>query len=217
MIETEILPATTVIEEGLRAKELIPASDFSPASMATNPAVFDQVQRVAKMYAASSWIPPHYKGNIADCIVAVSMACTLDVNPVMFLQRTFPVHGRIGFEGQLAIALVNTSGLFKHSLRFKAEGAGDKMKVTAWTTTTDGERVEAHIDMKTLKEWQKVGHFMLKGDDPEQKLCYMAGLLFARKNCPERLLGMKSAEEIAIDVTPNRATELNKKLGLKKD
>jgi hypothetical protein len=218
MTEAEVLSGTTNIETGLKGQAPVPIGEFTPSAMATNPAAFDQIQRVAKMFAASSWIPPHYKANFADVVVAVSMACTLDVNPVMFLQRTFPVHGRIGFEGQLAIALINTSGIFQHSLRFDTEGVGEKMKVTAWNTFKDGTRAEASIDMQTLKEWGKLGHFMLKGNDPGQKLSYMAGLLFARKHCPERLLGMKSEEELAIDVTgSSRATALNKKLGLKKD
>lgn len=203
-------PVTTELETDLTADApaIINAGEFTPAAIVTNPAIFEHIQRVAKMYAASQWVPDHYRGKVADCSIAIGMAASIGVNPMVFLQNTYPVHGKIGFEGKLAIALVNVKGGFKHNLRFDVQGEGDDLKVTAWTLTRDDTEVmvTASYAYKTAKNTEvfekgktiKLSEKSSWKGDIEQKCCYMAALKFIRRHCPELLMGMQMAEELEM-------------------
>ena len=203
MEEQQVLDETKVIEGDLTSKAELPVAQFTPSAIATNSAIFEHIQRVSKMYATSQFVPECYRGKLADCIVAVSMAAALDVNPVMFLQLTYPVKGKIGFEGKLAAALVNTSGQFEQPLDYEIVGSGDDMKVTAWTTRRGGtKRIEASYSYQDAKSTGISSGNGWKNTPREQKLCYMAALQFCKRHCPERLLGMNSVEELeVIEVT----------------
>lgn len=193
--------ATETAVDNTPVKVEINPDDFSPVSMINDPKIFDQIQRVAKMYSASEWVPPHYRNNLANTIIAVNMACSIGVNPIMFLQRTYPVHGRIGFEGQLASALVNTKGGYAHELVYEYEGEGEMRKCTCWTKTKDGVKCEATYALSDAKKAGIDKGNSWKVTPLDQKLAYMAALMFVRRYCSHLTLGMPCVDEIQIDDT----------------
>lgn len=51
------------------------------------------INSVAKMYASSAMVPDIYKGNIANCFVAVELADRMGVSPTLVMQNLYIVRG----------------------------------------------------------------------------------------------------------------------------
>lgn len=194
--------ATALAKPEAEAKRLL-VSDDSPFSNLLDTSKFEHLWRVAKLFAASKLVPQHFQGQPENCFIAVQMAVRLGVDPFMFMQNTYIVYGRPGMEAKLAIALVNSSGLFKDSLDYEIAGGadpfGDNYKVRAFAERkTTGKRVEGPwIDWNLVRaeKWDAKDGSKWK-TMPAQMFQYRAATFFARLHCPERLLGMYTADEI---------------------
>lgn len=160
---------------------------------------FEHMWRVAGVFAASNLVPVIFRGKREDCFVAVQMAVRLGVDPFMFLQNTYPAPGgKPGMEGKLAIALINSSGKFKGQLKYELDGTGDDFGCVAWgIDKATGERVDGpRVTIGIAKregwydrnpKWKNVPDLMLR---------YRSGAWFGRLNCPERLMGMQTRDEM---------------------
>ena len=93
---------------------------------------FEHLWRVATLFSKSQMVPEHYQGHPEDCFIACQMAIRLRVDPFMMLQKTYVTRGKPAMEGQLVIALVNSSGLFAGPVQWKLEGQGDARTCTAY-------------------------------------------------------------------------------------
>lgn len=185
-----------------------------PSVLASSQA-FEHVQRVAKVYASSGMVPKNYQGNIADCIVALQMAKRMNVDPFEFMQNTYIVHGKPAIEGKFAVQLTNTRGPYPDGVRFKMEGEGDSLKVTAFGVRASGEVDSCTVSYQQAKDMGWVAKNPIWKQMPEQMLHYRAGSWFARRYCPEVLMGLQTTEEVrdVIDVTPGGgAAKLNAKI-----
>lgn len=174
----------------------------SGSLMLAGGAAFSHIQRVAKMFSSSSLIPDTFKGNIANCVIALEMAHRMGANPMAVMQNLYIVHGRPGWSAQFIIACLNQCGKFS-PLRFRIIGDGDQKTCTAWAKELEtGETLEGppvSIAMakkegwygKTGSKWQTMEDLMLR---------YRAATFFGRLYAPDLLMGMQTVEEIA-DVT----------------
>lgn len=165
------------------------------ASMHESSIVFEHVQRVAKVFSQSKLVPEIYRGQLADCIIAIQMAKRLDIDPFTFMQNTAIVKGKPSMEGKLVIALVNARGGFAHGLRFKYTGTGDSRSVICWTTTREGEILEEKMSIADAKSWGWTSNSIWQ-KMPDQMLAYRSATFFARKYCPEITLGMPTKDEL---------------------
>ncbi len=158
---------------------------------------FDHIQRVAKMFASSSLIPDTFKGNVANCTIALEMAHRMGANPMAVMQNLYIVHGRPGWSSQFIIACLNQCGKFS-PLRFRIVGDGDNKECVAWAKELEtGETLEGppvSIAMakkegwhgKNGSKWQTMPDLMLR---------YRAATFFGRLYAPDLLMGMKTVEE----------------------
>ena len=191
----------------VRPRELSPVEDSGEFACYLDTARFEHMWRIAKLFAASQMVPTMFRDKPNDCFIAIQMAIRLKVDPFMFLQATYPAPGgKPGMEGKLAIALINSSGLFKGQLKLPLSGEGDNRGCAAWAISKDdGERIDGpRVTIKTAKDegwyarnkkWQTIPDLMLQ---------YRAGAWFGRTYCPERLMGMQTAEELQ-DIDPEPA------------
>lgn len=206
---TAIQPATRV-ERGIVQDD----GQFS-ALLDTNR--FEHLWRVAKLFSGSELVPDHFKGKVENCFIGISMAIRLGVDPFMFLQNTYIVHGRPGMEAKLAIALINSSGLYTDSIEYEIVGedaAKPDYKVRAFATRkSTGKTVYGpwitwamvkaeRWDSKEGSKWKTM---------PGQMFLYRAATFFGRVMCPERLMGMQTADELydaasEADAVAKRAT-----------
>jgi hypothetical protein len=173
-------------------------------------AKFQQLQRVANVFASSDLVPNHYKNNIANCFLALQLAMRLNMDPFAFMQNTYMLQGKIGIEGKLVIALINSRGNFNGNLNFEWSGVGDTRECKAFAKTKKGMEVSRSISYADAKKagWTERNKGAW-GSYPDQMLAYRAAAWFARLYCPEVLLGMQTKEEledVSINIVDNAQT-----------
>ncbi|EJW09333.1 hypothetical protein A33M_1627 [Rhodovulum sp. PH10] len=199
--DTASLPAPTT------ARQIAPAGDvFADA------ATFEHAQRVAKVFASSSLVPPHLRGNVADCLIAYQIARRLNEEPLTVFQNIYVVSGRPGWKTEYVIARANKAGVFKSRITWETTGAGQTLGVTAKAVLSDsGEEVRVTADMAMAKAegWTKNPKY---ASMPEHMLRWRSAAMLVRLYCPEVMLGMPVLEEIEPesrrdmrDVTPPRS------------
>jgi len=200
MTQTLTTPQNGEGQLARRERMPISVSDDGQFANLLDTGKFEHMWRVAKLFSSSNMVPAHFHGKTEDCFIAVQMAIRLGVDPFMFLQNTYVHSGKPGMEGKLAIALINSSGLFDGPLRFEFFGkpGSDDYGCRAWTKLKgSGERIDGPlVTIKVAKEegwfgrnqkWRTVTDLMLQ---------YRAGAWFGRIQCPERLMGMQTIEEL---------------------
>ncbi len=176
---------------------------------------FTNAQRVGQLLASSSLVPEHFRGNVANCVIALNLADRLMVDPFMMMQNMYVVHGRPGIEGKLAIALVEGTGRFS-PLKYKFTGKGKTdsgvdrpdVCIAYATELKTGETVEGppvSWEMAKAEGWLKPKKDMISKwhTMPDLMFRYRAAMFFARVNCPGALLGLRTLEEIDdIEMVP---------------
>lgn len=200
-----------------QAKTTLPVSvDVNnPTSLYLDTAVFEQIQRVAVMMSRAGLAPSHLRGEgkVADCILVVAQALRWKSDPFAVAQHTFVTQGKLGYEGKLIAAMVNSSGKLKENLNYEYSGEGDGRTIVV-SGTLKGSDVLRKID-GTVGKWKTGNEFWKK--NPDQMLAYRGAREWARRHMPEVLLGVNSEDEIAprtmVDVTPRTsAAALNEAL-----
>ena len=176
--ESNIVEAPTIQETSIAGTD----TPFHPEK-------FDDLWRWAKAFSTSSLVPPHFRQRPEDCFVALQMAYSLKINPLTCLQNIFVIHGRPGMSSSLAIALANASGAFAGPIRYRIEGSGADLSVTAYAPTFDGEIVENTVTMAmAMKEgWTKNSKYK---SIPEQMLRFRAAKWLINTTCPQVLFGL---------------------------
>lgn len=195
--EQKVRDELVAAQEALRIARLDADITFGPEGMqCKNMAA---LWRLANMYAKSRLVPQQFQGKPEDCCIALQMAMRLRVDPFMFMQACYVVHGRPGVESKLAIALANNAGAFRDRIKFKLEGTGPNRTCTAFAHDADtGERCEQTVSMAMAKaegwiskqgsKWQTMPDLMLQ---------YRSAMFLIRLHCPEVLMGMQTVEELA--------------------
>lgn len=188
------------------------SGDYSdPSRMLFDPVSFEQAQRVAKLFAASSLVPAHIR-NVSDCLIALHMAMRLREDPLSVLQNIYVVSGRPGWSASYMIARANRSGIFRGPIRWRSEGSDKTLKVTAVARLAEvDEDVEVTVSMEMAEAegWTKNAKYKSM---PEHMLRWRSATMLIRLYAPDVMLGMETADEIEdhraagqlIDVTPER-------------
>lgn len=166
-----------------------------------------EVVRFAEvMCKADIALPKHLRGNAGACMAVAMQALEWQMSPFAVASKSYSVNGTIAYEAQLIAAVVNTRSGIKGRLKYVFEGDGPAMTCTV-TGTLDGEDCTytsptiGSITTKNSPLWKS---------DPQQQLGYFSARSWARRHCPEVLLGVYDRDEAeqfqgadnAKDVTP---------------
>ncbi len=163
---------------------------------------YEQLSRLAVRLAGSQLIPDHFRNKPGDCFLAASMAMRMGIDPMLLMQNIYVVHGKPGMQAQLAIALVNSSGLFTDPLSYEIEGenpfdASYRVRAYAKRKSTDSMVYGPWVDWKVVKAERWDGKEGSKWKTmPGLMFMYRAASWFGRTMCPESLMGMQTVEEI---------------------
>lgn len=198
----------------------------------SNIATFESAQRMAQALAASDLVPESYRGNVANCLVALEIAQRCQASPLMVAQNLNLIDGRPSWSSPYIISAINSCGRFE-PLNYDVKELGEKtveytyweglkgqrqkktgsVKILdkvciAWTIARDGKRLESppvSIEMAVQEGWYTRSGSKWK-TMPDLMLRYRAAAFFGRLYTPEILMGMRTAEEEreVIDVTPER-------------
>lgn len=168
-------------------------------------AVFEQSWRIAGALAKAKMIPKIYQGSISDCMICLELAHRLGESPLVVMQNTYPLHGKMGFFATFVIAKLNTCGLFS-PIRFIYDGkVGTDQRACRVVTTyleTD-EKLEGPIVSIAMAKAD--GWFGKDGSKwkslPEMMLSYRAAAFFGRLYAPHLMMGMRTVDELE-DIGP---------------
>lgn len=155
------------------------------------------------MSRAKHGIPAHLRDNPGACLAVTMQALRWEMDPFAVAQKTYNVKDQVAYEAQVIAAVVNVrAGLKKRpSIEYKGAGPSRQCVVTGefndgQVATYESPRFDA-ITTKNSPLWKS---------DPDQQLGYYSVRSFARRHCPEVILGVYDRDEIEAstirDVTP---------------
>lgn len=157
------------------------------------PEGFEGALRLADMMSrAKVGVPAHFHNQPGDCLMVIEQAMRWGMSPFAVAQCTSLIQGKLMFEGKLVAAALHTSGALKTRLDYIYTGTGPDRAVTV-TATLAGEDKPREVtvrlaDAKTNNGiWQK---------QPDQQLSYHGARVWARRYCPEVMLGVYAPEEM---------------------
>jgi hypothetical protein len=193
----------------------------------SNGGTFEVAQRMAKALSATDLVPATYKGNVANCLLALEIAQRTGASPMAVMQNLNIIHGRPSWSSSFIIAAMNSCGRFT-PMKFSVSGEGDAMQCVAYATdVATGEIVEG--PPVTIGMAKKEGWFGKSGSKwqtmPELMLRYRAAAFFGRLYAPDILMGMHADDEITdsrgqvvrrmkvVNAAPAAVDKLNHKLG----
>lgn len=209
-------PAVEKVEEVKvekpNAKQQVAVVDDSSYSIYFDTNRFEQAQRAATLLSKSSIVPEHYRGNISNCLIALDMSANLQLNPLLFMQKTAIISNKMAFEGQLIISLVNKLKPFATPIEFEYEGDETELKsysCTAYATSKSGQRIEYKLKYSDAikignasknANWQNATKLMIS---------YRSATYLVRLYAPEILLGCYVEGEIEdVPTTNNKRGEM---------
>jgi hypothetical protein len=198
------------------------SQDISSYASYLDTAKFNQIWRVANVFAASKAVPEHYQNKPNDCFIAFAIAERLRQDPFMFMQKTFVVKGKMGYEAQEIIALANTRGVFEGPIDWKFSGEGKTRSCTAFAVMkSDGKPRSSTVtwDMVEKEGWNKNPKWLTMTD---HMFKYRSASFLIGEVCPEVKMGMYTKEELEdIESGPEykpteKVSSLDEKLKRKK-
>ncbi|MBB0023665.1 hypothetical protein [Ralstonia pickettii] len=170
---------------------------------------FELMQRGAKLLTASDLVPQQFRGNLANCVIALNMANRIGADPLMVMQNLYVVHGSPSWSSKFLIATINTCGRFS-SLRYEWRGKkGSKdYGCRAWAIEkATGERLDGiwvDWEMVEAEGWSKKNGSKWK-TMADQMFVYRAAAFWQRAYAPELGMGLQTREELddVVDVHPD--------------
>jgi hypothetical protein len=192
----------------------------------SNSGTFEVAQRMAKALSSTDLVPTAYKGNVANCLLALEIAQRTGASPMAVMQNLHIVQGRPTWSASFIIAAMNSCGRFT-PMKFQVTGEGDARECVAYATdVATGELVEGppvSIGMakkegwfgKTGSKWQTMPDLMLR---------YRAAAFFGRLYAPDILMGMHADDEVqdfsgktvrrmkVVSPAPTAVEKLNRKI-----
>lgn len=190
----------------------VAVSDNVGGIMFTN---MSEVLEFAKLMSLSkNAVPKHLQGEPGICLAVSIQALEWRMSPFAVANKSFEVNGRIAYESQLIHAVVEARAPLKQRLRCAHEGEGEKM-VCVVTGHFKGE-----VDPVIYRspEFSKITpkNSPLWKTDPQQQLWYYSVRAFARRFCPDVLLGIYAEDELKDgNIGPDYARDVTPASGLK--
>ncbi|MDF1599675.1 recombinase RecT [Mesorhizobium sp. YIM 152430] len=173
-------------------------SSLAPQSLA------DVVRFAEVMCRADIALPKHLRGNAGACMAVAMQALEWQMSPFAVASKSYAVNGAIAYEAQLIAAVVNTRSGIKGRLKYSFEGSGAEMTCTV-VGTLDGEECSytsppiGTIPTKNSPLWKS---------DPQQQLGYFSARSWARRHCPEVILGVYDRDEAQQFQGPDNAKDI---------
>lgn len=129
---------------------------------------------------------------MANCFLVVNQAVRWEMDPFAIAPETYVVGGKLGYQGKLVAAVVNARAGLERRLDYRFSGSGLDRKVEVighFKGETEPRVIELTVGQaKTDNQmWKK---------DPDQKLIYSAVTKWARRWCPEIVLGVLTDDDL---------------------
>lgn len=203
--------------------------DSGPLAHLFDTARFEHMYRIATAMARASLLPDHLKLDrtkkllpdqqvASNCLLIVNQAVRWGMDPFAVAPETYVVGNKLGFQGKLVAAVVNSRSDMLRPLATRYNSA----KGDAFACVVYGSRAaipqEAHAllnqyaeneDRKALAKLDEMGVLAVRvsvgqaktdnkmwHSDPEQKLFYTGATKWARRHAPELMLGVLTDDDL---------------------
>jgi len=153
-----------------------------------------EVMEYAKMMAVSgSAVPKHLRGQPGACLGIIDDAIRFQTSPYALARKSYFVNDNLAYEAQVLAGIVNAHAPLKQRPQIAYEGDGADRICIVTGEFKDGAVRDyrspriGSITPKNSPLWK---------NDPDQQLAYYSLRGFARRHCPEILLGIYDVEEM---------------------
>jgi hypothetical protein len=161
-----------------------------------NPEAFEQAQRVAKVFAQSTLIPEHFRGNLGNCLIAFDFAVRINMTPLLVMQNMYIIKGKPALEAKFIIAMLNQSEKIKGRLTWEFDNEEKPMQCTCIAETENG----SYQETLTWREVEKMGWDKLAAGNwlrmTKKMFQYRTASMLARTYFPDLIFGLHSVEEL---------------------
>lgn len=178
------------------------------------PQTFGDVVAFSEIMArAQHAIPKHLRDVPGACLAVTMQALRWEFDPFAVASKSYNVKDIIAYEAQLIAAVVHTRAPLKTRPEYAYTGDGQDRRCTVAAMFDDG--IERSYESPRIADILTKNSPLWKAD-PDQQLGYYSIRAFARRYCPEVILGVYTPEEAeqfrgpdnARDVTPSLADRL---------
>lgn len=195
-------PAISTAAGGLKFTSMLEVMDFSKA-----------------MSTSGNLVPEYLRGNPGGCLGITFQAIEWRMSPFQVANKSYEVNDRIAYESQLIHAVIEARAPLQHRLMCSYEGeliydevdskdeeTGEifKRRVLNWRKSTRKCTIAGDFTNGDTRDYTspQIGDIKVKNsplwrDDPDQQLFYYASRSWARKWCPDVLMGIYTREELA--------------------
>ena len=160
-------------------------------ALALLPTNMRDAMEIASMMAKAGFFPKELQSPGA-CLFVVEQAMRWNMSPyAVATEISFP-QGKPMFSGKLVAAAIQSSGAIAGRLHYTYSGDGDARAVTV-TGTLRGEAEPLSVDVR-LRDARTSNQHWAKS--PDQMLAYHGARVWARRYCPEVMMGVYAPEEM---------------------
>tara|TARA_Y100000593_G_scaffold20067_1_gene40217 strand:+ start:4492 stop:5367 length:876 start_codon:yes stop_codon:yes gene_type:complete len=173
----------------------------------------NHILSLADSLATSDCIPKQYQGKPANIFIALQLAFRFRIDPMMVLSKSYVVHGRIGLESQLQIAIANKSKAYSGRINWRWSGkASTRDKDDGWSCIASvfcGEQeVAEELTWYEVKSngWDRNEAWKR---DPRLMMQYRSATRLLKLHFPEVTMGLYTREELVDDFGEDNSTQHN--------
>ena len=198
-----IEPTDLVVEE--------PKLEQNSITMWNDLKMFETTQRMAKLLAASNIAPQNYRGNIADCVVAIDIGNRMGLSPLVVMQNSQIVHGNFSWKGTACKAMIDSCGKYTKTRYVEVGERGkDSWGFYLEAIDKDGEIIKGipvTMEMAKKEKWYEKSGSKWQ-TMPELMMKYRASAFFMRTECASLAMGFLTAEENEDIYNSNKKSSL---------
>lgn len=171
-----------------------------------------EVMEYAKMMAVSgSAVPKHLRGQPGACLGIIDDAIRFRTSPYALARKSYFVNDNLAYEAQVIAGVINAFAPLKQRPDIKWEGEGPDRVCIVVAEFKDGAVRE--VKSPKLKDIHPKNSPLWKSD-PDQQQSYYTLRSFARRWCPEIILGIYDVEEMRFaemrDVSPEQPSVMTR-------
>lgn len=156
---------------------------------------FERMVKYADMMASGTvTTPKHLQGKPGDCFAVVTQSMLWGFHPHAVAQKTHLVNGNLGYEAQLVVAVLQSSGSIVGSPNYEYRSDGEALECRVGCILR-GQRDVTWGEWLVLKSVTTRNSPLWK-TNPKQQFGYLQAKNWARAYCPGAILGVNTPDEL---------------------
>ena len=174
-----------------------------PENLLLDTAGFRQAKQAATMFAHSDFVPNTkarpFKGKVANCMVAFTMANALDVHPFFLMRNLYQVYGQPATEAKFMIGLLNRSRYIEGRIEYEHNGKTGAER--GWIAKAVDAETRKTFTVEITEQIARDNGWFTKNDSHWPKnfdlmARYRAAAWLINLYYPDVVMGLETVEEL---------------------